>query len=320
MPNSRVKNSPDPVVAQILVTGGAGFIGTHLCRKLQGQGLRVLSLDLREPAVPVPGVKYVRGDVRNPAAVEPCVQGAGAVFHLAATVSVPVCQRDPAESYSHNLTGTLVVLEAIRKAGVAAGRAPGIVFSSSAALYGNSGNDGHALREAEVAGSFLSFYAAQKHASEKAIELYSTFYGIPATIFRFFNVFGPGQDPSSPYSGVITVLMRLAREGKALPMNGGGGQTRDFVSVHDIAAACAATLAVPFGSWSAEPMNLGSGKSITIRQLGEMISRRHGGKPRLVDAPAREGDVLHSEADISRARERLGFAPSISLEEGLAEL
>jgi UDP-glucose 4-epimerase len=197
---------------------------------------------------------------------------------------------------------------------------PAIVYSSTAALYGDLGNDGRALEESEIAEEFSSFYAAQKHASEKAIQLYANFHGIPATIFRFFNVFGPGQDPKSPYSGVISVLMELAREGKPLPLNGGGSQTRDFISVHDIVLACAAVLEVPTAQWTSKPMNLGSGASITIRQLAEMISRIHGGKPKLVDAPPREGDVLHSRADITRAREILGFTPAHSLQQGLQEI
>lgn len=306
---------PDQAEGMILITGGAGFIGTHLCRKLIDSGKQVTALDLRDPVTRVAGVTYVRGDVRDASLVEKLTTGARVVFHLAATVSVPLCQKDPIESYSHNFTGTLVVLEALRKQKNPAG----IVFSSTAALYGDRGNDGRALRESDVAAKFSSYYAAQKHASEKAIELYSEFYGIPATIFRFFNVFGPGQDPTSPYSGVITVLMKLAHEGNPLPMNGGGAQTRDFISVHDIVSACVAAEKIPVSRWDAGPMNLGSGTSITIRKLGEMISQICEAKPQLVDAPPREGDVLHSRADISRAREHLGFSPHHSIQEAIQQ-
>jgi UDP-glucose 4-epimerase len=308
-------------MATILVTGGAGFIGTHLCRRLIGLGNRVTALDLRDPTDRVEGVTYVKGDVRDATLLQKLVKGIDTVYHFAATVSVPLCQKDPIESYSNNFNATLIVLEALR-AEAATGRKtpPGLVFSSTAALYGDLGNDGRALKESEVASEFSSYYAAQKHASEKAIELHAAFHGVPATIFRFFNVFGPGQDPSSPYSGVITLFMKFAREGKSLPLNGGGAQTRDFISVHDIVSACVAPLETPVSTWSCKPMNLGTGKSITVRQLAETISKIHDGAPKLVDAPAREGDVLHSKADIAQARARLGFQPKHQLEQGLREI
>jgi UDP-glucose 4-epimerase len=307
--------------ATILVTGGAGFIGTHLCRKLVGLGHRVTALDLKTASTPVQGVEYVQGDVRNTALVEKLTNGIDVVYHFAATVSVPLCQKDPIESYSNNFTSTLIILDALRtEAKKARTTPPALVFASTAALYGDIGNDGRSIKEMDLPAEFGSFYAAQKHASEKAIQLYANFHGIPATVFRFFNVFGPGQDPTSPYSGVITVLMKLAREGKSLPLNGGGSQTRDFISVHDIVSACKAALDVPLAQWTAAPMNLGTGKSITVRQLGEMISKMYQGAPKLVDAPPREGDVLHSRADITRASQRLGFAPIHGLEKGLLEI
>lgn len=304
---------------QVLVTGGAGFIGTHLCKRLKQAGSSPVSLDLRGAENPVDGTEYVTGDVRDSALLESLLARVGAVVHLAATVSVPLCQKEPSESYSNNFGATLTVLEGLRKQS-AQGRQVGIVFASSAAVYGDLGNDGRAIGELPVAPRFASFYAAQKHASEKAIELYSTYHRIPGAIFRFFNVCGPGQDPSSPYSGVITVLSRFAREGSPLPMNGGGSQTRDFISVEDIVSALVTMLGLPFDRWNAEPMNLGTGNSVTIREVGQMINKLCGGKSPLVDAPAREGDVLHSRADISRARSVLGFAPRIGLEDVLRQL
>jgi UDP-glucose 4-epimerase len=308
-----------PDTDPILITGGAGFIGTHLCRRLVEAGRKVVCLDLRSPPAPVAGVAYRTGDVRDRAALDPLVAKAGAVVHLAATVSVPLCQNAPLDSYSNNFDATLAVLEALR-AERAKGRAVGIVFASSAAVYGNLGDDGRALREDELPPRFASFYAAQKHACEKAIELYSDHFSVPGAIFRFFNVFGPGQDPKSPYSGVITVLSSLAERGQPLPLNGGGSQTRDFVSVHDVVSGLAAMLALPFDRWTAEPINLGSGASITVREVAGTISRLRGGSSPLVDAPPRSGDVRHSKADISRARARLGFSPQVSFEDGLAKL
>ena len=162
------------------------------------------------------------------------MEGSDVVYHLAATVSVPLCQKDPVDSYSNNFQATLGLLELIRERRVRDGKAIRFAFASTAAVYGARGDDGRALREDDIAQEFMSFYAAQKHASEQAIRLYRTAHGIPAWIFRFFNVFGPGEDPKSPYSGVITVFARLAREGQPLPLHGGGAQTRDFISVHDV--------------------------------------------------------------------------------------
>lgn len=304
----------------ILITGGVGFVGTHLSRKLAQLGHVVRVLDLRKPATAVEGVEYIQGDVRNSQLLHEMVAKASTVYHLAATVSVPLCQRDPLDSYSNNFTATLMVLESIRK--LSEGRATPIrlVFASTAALYGSKGDDGRALTENDTAAEFFSFYAAQKHACERAIELYKSTFGIPSVVFRFFNIFGPGQDPSSPYSGVITIFGRLVREGKPLPLNGGGVQTRDFISVHDIVGACASALRLPDSSWDAKPINLGTGKSITVRQLAEMIREISGGKSELIDAPAREGDVIHSLSNIQRARAVLEFNPEHDLKTGLLQL
>lgn len=316
-----VKHPSIPKASEVLITGGAGFVGTHLARRLVSQGFRVVSLDLREPQAPVQGVRYIRGDVRDVRLLGELIDTAGVVYHLAATVSVPLCQKDPVESYSNNFTATLLVLDTIRGRAERTGEKPiPLVFASTAALYGNNGDDGRALAENDAASEFLSFYAAQKHASERAIELYARCFGVRATVFRFFNIYGPGQDPSSPYSGVITLFMKFAREGKALPLNGGGVQTRDFISVHDIVSACASVLEMPLERWDARPINLGTGRRITIRELGETIRRIHGGRSELVSAPPRDGDVQHSLADISRAREVLGFSPARELNESLREI
>lgn len=304
----------------IVVTGGAGFVGTHLCRKLIEMNYSVISLDLRDPRTAVSGVEYVKGDVRDQALMSRLIENATVVYHLAATVSVPLCQKDPVESYSNNFNATLSVLEGIRKKLETKKQMTRLVFASTAALYGNKGDDGRALKEHDIAEEFMSFYAAQKHASEQAIALYRSCYGIPATIFRFFNIFGPGQDPTSPYSGVITVFANFAKQGKALPLNGGGHQTRDFISVHDIVQGCTLALSLPEDRWTARPMNLGTGKKITVRELAEMIKKASGTSSEITTAPAREGDVVHSLADITRARETIGFKPQHELSSGLADL
>lgn len=305
----------------MLVTGGAGFVGTHLARRLTALGHEVISLDLKNPQTPVQGVEYVRGDVRDANLLSSLLEGAGVVYHLAATVSIPLCQQDPAESYSNNVNATIGVLEGIRATARRRGESPmPFVFASTAALYGTRGDDGRALTEADVALTHLSYYAAQKHASEQAIQLYTKFHGVPSTVFRFFNIFGPGQDPKSPYSGVITIFNALASAGKPLPLNEGGIQTRDFVSVHDIVQGLVKTLDRPLARWDARPMNLGTGKRITVREIAEIINQAYGSKSEITVAPAREGDVRHSLADITLAKNEIGYAPKHGLADGLAEL
>ena len=303
----------------ILVTGGAGFIGTHLCRNLLERGHRVVSLDLKGTAEkPVNGVTYLQGDARDLQTLVHLFRyyGVTAVYHLAATVSVPLCQKDPSESYSHNVSATLAVLEAARLSETKVR----VAFASSAALYGNLGDNQKPLSELEVSSRFSSFYAAQKHASEKMIELYTEFYGIPSLIFRFFNVYGEGQDPSSPYSGVITIFSRLAREQKPLHLHNAGIQTRDFIPVTDIANTIASSLNLPASEWDASVFNLGTGVPTTVKELAHLIRDLSKSKSEIINAPAREGDVLHSHANIDHARNRLGHHANADLARGLSVL
>ncbi len=312
----------------VLITGGAGFIGTHLARELLTRNDSVISLDLRGVGEnPVSGVRYLTGDARDPVTVADILATSrvSAVFHFAATVSVPLCQNHPVESYSNNVNATLAVLDACRgeierRKGASDPTPLRVAFASSAALYGNLGDHRQPLEENRIADRFSSFYAAQKHASEKIVELYCDFFSVPTLIFRFFNVYGQGQDPTSPYSGVITVFSRLAREGKNLPLHGGGIQTRDFIPVSELVKAAASALELAPSEWKGTVINLGSGLRTSVRELAELIRDLSGSRSAIVDAPSRPGDVLHSLADIRRAREFLAFAPSATLAIKLAEL
>ena len=304
----------------VLITGGAGFIGTHLARRLVGAGVRVRSLDIAEPRHRVQGVDYVRGDVRDGAALASAVRDTGAVFHLAAIASVPLCQKEPLDSYRTNLLSTPMLLEAMDAERTRTGRATRIIFSSTSAVYGDTARPGVPTPEEPLRAEPISYYAIQKLNSEQAIRLYRATRGIPAVVFRFFNVFGPGQDPTSQYSGVISVFSKAAGEGLPLRLNGGGVQTRDFVSVHDIARGLELALRAPAEKCDGKPMNLASGRSITIRELAGKVMDAAGRKVPLADAPWRDGDIRDSSASIARAREVLGWTPEVSLEEGLSEL
>jgi UDP-glucose 4-epimerase len=305
---------------KILVTGGAGFIATHLARRLLDEGYSVRSLDLRDPRNPVEGVEYIRGDVREEDDLRKAVRDVSAVYHFAAIVNVTECQERPLDSYATNFMGTVKVLEAVREEGIRSGQVPRIIFAGSSAVYGLSGREGVPIRETDVASQPLSFYAHQKQASEDVIRLYRQHRGVPSVIFRFFNVYGVGQDPTSPYSGVITIFSRLAREGSDLQLHGGGSQTRDFISVSDLTRACASALKLDQSLCDGQAINLGTGAIVTIAQLGEIILRVAQGRGRLVTVPARPGDVPHSMADVKRAKEILNWNTQIQLEAGLKEL
>jgi UDP-glucose 4-epimerase len=304
-------------VSRILVTGGAGFIGTHLCQALLAGGHAVRSLDIAAPKRPVAGVDYVHGDVRDPVAIAAALRDIETVYHLAAIVSVALCQEKPVEGYATNLGATVLLLEQMHH--IYADRIR-IVFASSSAVYGDTGREAQPTSEQIPLDVPLSFYAAQKLGSEHAIGIFHRRHGTPAMVFRFFNVYGPGQDPSSPYSGVISTFTPSARQGLPLKLNGGGEQTRDFVSVHDIVHALTGALAQPASAWDGLPINLGTGRAISILELArEIIEAARSSSPTEM-TPWREGDVRHSCADIQRACSLLGWKPRLSLADGLREL
>lgn len=297
--------------SQVLITGGAGFIGTHLARLLVKGGHKVSSLDIRDPKTAVDGVHYIKGDVRNPEALAQAAQGGSAIVHLAAVVSVPLCQQDPQGTWDTNVNGTQQVLEVARKLGQK------VVFASSAAVYGGMGKESVPLSENLGLLPALSFYAAQKRASEELMNLYHRYFGVAAVTFRFFNVFGQGQDPSSPYSGVISVFNAKIEKGEGLDLHGGGVQTRDFVAVADIASGLERALTLDKNLCTGEPINLGSGRTVTVKQLAHALMKVKQLTVALRETPAREGDVPHSLADISCAKTILGWTPSYTLEDAL---
>jgi len=308
---------------RILITGGAGFIGTHLAKAYSENGYQVTVIDLQGPSELIPNVKYFRGDVRKESDLAGLISTHDAVFHWAAIVSVPDCQKDPVGSYETNTISTLKVLDLIRteNAQRPSDRKIKILFSSSSAVYGESGNSGEPISESNPLPEPISFYGAQKLASEQLIRLYSKAYGIPAVVFRFFNVFGPGQKANSPYSGVISLFTKNVRSDQELRLNGAGAPTRDFISVHDLVRACVAGQKSRNPDvCSGAPINLGSGEAIAIKNLAKMLFEISDKLEKTVDAPARDGDILHSRADISRARTLLDWQPHLQLKDALQEL
>jgi len=296
-----------------LVTGGAGFIGGHLVAGLISDGWRVRVLDdfssgfesnLAEVA---DVVELIRGDVREEAALARAVAGVEVVFHQAAVASVPLSVAEPLRTNSVNLEGTLKVLEASRRAGVRR-----VVYAASSAAYGNS----EELPKVEtMTPEPLSPYALQKVGGELYCRLYTSLYGLETVALRYFNIFGPRQDPKSEYAAVIPRFICAALAGEGATIFGDGEQTRDFIFVQDVVRAN--LLAADAERASGAVINVATGRRISLNDLwgairgitGVTVASRH--------APARVGDVRDSVADLSRARDLLGFEPAVDLREGL---
>jgi UDP-glucose 4-epimerase len=301
-----------------LVTGGSGFIGSHLVDALLAAGNAVRVLDdfssgkaaHLAQAERSGRLEVVRADVRDFAAVETAVAGAEGVFHLAALVSVPQSLADPRRSFEINLGGTVNVLEAARARG-----ARRVVFASSAAVYGDAPG---AAREDETPLRPLSPYAVDKLAAEQYCALYSDRYGLETAALRFFNVYGQRQDPASPYSGVISVFADRLRRRDGVTIYGDGKQTRDFVHVSDVVQAMTAAMAADRAGFTV--CNIGTGNAVGIGRLLETLAGLAGWQPSIDRQPARQGDIRHSCADIHRARELLGYVPRRDLAAGLREL
>ncbi len=305
-------NSPD-----ILVTGGCGFIGSHLVEALVQEGKRVRVLDnlssgYRQNLEPFGReVEVVIGDVRDPAAVKKAVQGVTGIFHEAALVSVFDSIQRPTDNHAINATGTLNVLLAAREAGVRR-----VVLASTAAAYGN---DPQLPKRESMTPQPESPYAAAKVMSEHYQRMASSLYGLETVTLRYFNVYGPRQDPKSPYSGVISRFCDDVVAGRPPTIFGDGLQTRDFVFVRDVVQANLLAMSdrVPGGG---QIYNVASGATVSLLDLLGMLGRLRGTDIQPVHQAARAGDIRHSAADIAKAIRELGYTPRYSLEVGLAEL
>ncbi|UCF79916.1 MAG: NAD-dependent epimerase/dehydratase family protein [Acidobacteriota bacterium] len=299
--------------AACLVTGGAGFLGSHLVRALVRRGHAVTVLDnfssgslenLREVKK---AVRVVRGDVREPKDVRRALRGAEWVFHLAALVSVPGSIKRPGETYATNAEGTRLLLEESLRAEVLR-----VVYASSCAVYG----DGlpRAIPE-DTPPRPQTPYALSKWMAECYARAYWAMYGLEVVVLRFFNVYGPGQSASSPYSAVVARFSDALVRGRRPFIYGDGRQTRDFVYVGDTVDAFRRAA----GRRRAEGriINIGSGRAVSIRTLFETLARFADGAVRPRCAKARRGDIRRSRASVKAARSVLGFRSRVTLREGL---
>ncbi|EWY36853.1 epimerase [Skermanella stibiiresistens SB22] len=298
-----------------LVTGGCGFIGSHLVDSLlaRGDSVRVLD-DLstgRRSNLPQ-GVELLVGDVADAAVVSRAMAGVDGCFHLAAVASVQRGNEDWLGTHRVNLTGTVAVLDAARTKG-RNGAVP-VVYASSAAVYGD--NPEMPLPET-AATAPLSAYGADKLGCELHARVAWKVHGVPSTGFRFFNVYGPRQDPKSPYSGVIAIFADKVAERRGITVNGDGGQTRDFVYVTDVVRHLVA--AMDSGHQGSRVFNVCTGRPTTVLELARIISRLGGVEPRIEHGPARAGDIRESLGDPRRAAEAFGFTAETPVTEGLRE-
>ncbi|MBC2710717.1 MAG: SDR family oxidoreductase [Desulfosarcina sp.] len=302
-------------MSHALVTGGAGFIGSHLVDELVANGCRVTVLDNLSTGhrhnIDHLGdrIAFVEGDIRDAKLLDRVVRGCEVVFHQAAVVSVTQSVQDPSHSCEVNDLGTVRVLDASRRNGVRR-----VVMASSSAVYGD---DPRLPKTEDMEPMPMSPYAVQKLTGEFYASAFGGLYGLETVCLRYFNVFGPRQDPSSPYSGVISIFMTKAAAGQPPTIYGDGGQSRDFVYIKDVVRAnlLAATEAAAAG----RVFNVGTGAFIRIRDLWTLIGELSNVKIDPVFGPPRAGDVRESVSDIGQIGKALGFSPQVALRQGLID-
>jgi nucleoside-diphosphate-sugar epimerase len=300
-------------VATYTVTGGAGFIGSHLVDELVRRGHHVRVVDNfssgRRENLPTFGtVEVIDGDVSDPLVARRAAHGAEVILHQAAIPSVPRSVEDPVSSHRANVEGTLHVLIAARDA-----RVRRVVFAGSSSVYGNSAE---LPKREDMRPHPLSPYALQKLIGEEYCRLFTELYGLETVVTRYFNVYGPRQSPSSPYSGVISLFVKALADGKAPIVHGDGHHTRDFTYVADVVAGV--LLAAEAPGANGRVLNVAAGGRVSLLDLIRELQRILKTSIEPVMGPPRAGDVRDSQADVSRARELLGFQAKTPFAEGLA--
>jgi UDP-glucose 4-epimerase len=295
-----------------LVTGGAGFIGSHLTEELVRRGHAVRVVDSlvtgkRRNLDHISGVEFIEGDLADRAVAEQAVQGMDYVLHQAAIPSVPRSVNDPLKSHRANLDATLNMLVAARDAGVKR-----LVFAGSSSEYGNTAT---LPKREDMPANPLSPYALQKNAAVQYCQMFTRLYGFETVSIRYFNVFGPRQDPGSPYSGVISLFATALLAGKQPTIYGDGEQTRDFTYVANVVDGVLRACERPKAA--GEVINVATGNRISLNELLRVMNGIVGTNLQAIYKEVRQGDVKDSQADITKARALLGYAPTVSFEEGL---
>jgi nucleoside-diphosphate-sugar epimerase len=301
-------------MASYLVTGGAGFIGSHLTEELVHRGHSVRVVDnlitgKRRNLDHIPGVELMEGDLADMDVATRAVAGMNYVLHQAAIPSVPRSVKDPVTSNRANIDATLNVLVAARDAGVKR-----LVFAGSSSEYGNTPT---LPKREDMPPSPLSPYALQKVVGTAYCRMFTELYGFETVVIRYFNVFGPRQDPGSPYSGVISLFATALIEGRQPVIYGDGEQTRDFTYVANVVDGVLRACESPDAA--GEAINVACGIRISLNELLRVMNKIVGTDIHALYKESRAGDVKDSQADISKAKQLLGYAPIVALEEGLKQ-
>jgi nucleoside-diphosphate-sugar epimerase len=300
-------------MAHYLVTGGAGFIGSHLSEEIARRGHRVRVADSlitgkRTNLDHIPGVEFMEGDLAELEFAKKAAEGCDYVLHQAAIPSVPRSVKDPITSNRANVDATLNMLVAARDAGVKR-----LVFAASSSAYGDTPT---LPKHEQMPTNPLSPYALQKVVGEQYLQMFTKLYKLETVSIRYFNVFGPRQDPTSPYSGVISVFATALLENRSPKIYGDGKQTRDFTYVANVVDGVLRACDAP--NASGEVINVATGGRISLNDLFYAMRDVVGGNLEPTYAEPRQGDVRDSQADIRKAKDLLGYTPSVSFEDGLA--
>ena len=300
---------------KVLVTGGAGFIGSHLTAELIDLGHSVCILDNLSTGklenLAGLTLDFIEGNVADFEAVKTAVQDCELVFHQAALVSVPMSVEQPRLNHDSNVTGSFNVFEAARLVGVKR-----VVYASSAAVYGDLPK---LPKQENDPVAPMTPYAMAKRTSELIAETYAQIYELDSVGLRYMNVFGPRQDPSSPYSGVLSIFCQKMLANQDALIFGDGEQTRDFIFVKDVVRAnLLAGFSEQRGGGGAAIFNVGNGVQTSLNQIVQMLNR-NGRSFKVTHKPQRLGDIRHSVADISKIQTALGFVPETAVSDGLSQ-
>jgi nucleoside-diphosphate-sugar epimerase len=302
-------------MAKYVVTGGAGFIGSHMVEELLRRGHTVRVVDSlvtgrrSNMASFADRVEFIEGDLAELAVARRAVDGMEFVLHQAAIPSVPRSVAEPERCHRANVDGTLNMLLASRDAGIRR-----LLFAGSSSVYGNSPT---LPKREDMPAKPLSPYALHKLVGEQYAQLFTSLYGLETVTTRYFNVFGPRQDPSSPYSGVISLFIRALVDGRAATIHGDGEQTRDFTYVANVVDGVLKACEAPGAA--GKVFNVATGGRVSLNHLYRTLQELTGRSIPARYGPTRVGDVRDSQADITAARETLGFTPSVTFEDGLAK-